>query len=64
MLRTSKDMNGSPALTDFDNFNSHATIYVYFPGRNWLLTTFFASLTLFVINFVLMGFFLFKLLWV
>jgi len=64
MLRMSKDMNGSPSLTDFDNFNSHATIYFYFPGRNWLLTTFFASLTLFFINFVLMGFFLFKLLWV
>jgi len=63
ILRTSKDMNDSPSLTDFDNFNSHATIYFYFPGRNWLLATFVASATLVVINFVLMGFFLFKLLW-
>jgi len=61
MLRTSKYMKGSPSLTDFDDFNHHATIYFYFPGRNWLLTTFFASVTLLLINFVLMGFFLFHL---
>jgi len=63
VLHTSKDMNGSPSLTDFDDYNSHATIYFYFPERNWLLTTLFASVTLLFINFVLMGFFLFKLFW-
>jgi hypothetical protein len=61
MLRTPKDMNGSPSLTDFDTFNRHATIYFYVPGRNWLLTTLIASVTLFFINIVLMGFFLFHL---
>jgi hypothetical protein len=55
--------NDSPSLTDFDNVKSHATIYFYFPGRHWLLATCFASATLFLVNFVLMGFFLFKLLW-
>ena len=62
MLHASNDMKGSPSLTDFDHFNHHATIYFYFPGRNWLLTAFIASVTLFFINVVLMGFFLFHLL--
>jgi hypothetical protein len=61
MLRTPQYVKDSPSLTDFDDFNPHATIYFYFPGRNWLLTTFIASLTLFFINVVLMGFFLFHL---
>ena len=61
MPRASKDTRNSPSLTDFDDFTHHATIYFYFPGRNWLLTVFIASATLFVINVVLMGFFLFHL---
>lgn len=61
MLRTPQYVKVSPSLTDFNDFNPHATVYFYFPGRNWLLTAFIASVTLFVINVVLMGFFLFHL---
>ena len=62
-VRTPQYVKVSPSLTDFDDFNPHATIYFYFPGRIWLLTTFIASVTLFFINLVLMGYFLFKTFW-